>query len=259
MKPLEVLDAIEFKRRLAYGHSRPGVFLCQDGAGSALDCVTKFTSESFRGAHSRLYEAVASKLAEHFEIRTPPPVVVRLDESLADALAFDPEVATTIRRNTGLNFGTEYRAGYTTWPQDRPIPFALRTAASDIFAFDALIDNGNRTADNPNLLANSSELLVLDHELAFQFLSQSGGTASDVERAVQGLSDHPFYRSFRRNRLDLDHFAAKLFQLDAARTRELKECLPHELWGPELNQILAWLNLLHSRRAEFLRAVQEVL
>jgi hypothetical protein len=42
--------------------------------------------------------------------------------------------------------------------------------ATDIFAFDALIQNVDRRVTNPNLLTVGSTFYVYDHETSFSFL-----------------------------------------------------------------------------------------
>ncbi len=58
-----------------------------------------------------------------------------------------------LRRSLGRNFGSRYLSGgYVTWPKGRLVPPALRPVASEIIAFDAFIQNPDRTADRPNLM-----------------------------------------------------------------------------------------------------------
>jgi|CXWL01.1.fsa_nt_gi hypothetical protein len=259
MRLLPVLDAVEFRKRMTSGNSRPAVLLCEDGNGVVAEYVTKFNSEIFRHKSGFLYEACAALLAAHFGIKTPGPALIRLDEPLADALSSDSEMASLVRKNAGLNFGSRLISGYTTWPEDRAIPNHLRGAAADILAFDALIDNGNRTAENPNVLTDSRDIFLIDHELAFQFFTYGGGSPGDIDRAVLGLKDHPFYNNFRRRVVDFSSFSRKLDELSENRVASLRSCLPDEMNGPELDQIAQWLRLLRDERVSFLRKIQEVL
>jgi hypothetical protein len=259
MRPLAVLRAIGFQRSMLSGSSRPALFRCADPEGHVLEYVTKFKSKIFRQHHGMLYEVVAAYLAEHFGIRTPSPALVELEGTLAAALGFIPEISGIINDNLGLNYGSRFLPGYSTWPQYREVPHALRRAATNILAFDALIDNADRIIGNPNLLSNSKDIVLIDHELAFQFLGRSGSTETMIEASILGLREHPFFNDFQKSMLDLGDFSSRLEALSQRKIQELCDCIPPVMHDEDLARICEWLTTLRDRRVSFVQAVQEVM
>lgn len=260
MRPLAVLRATGFERSMTSGSSQPALFRCEDDEGHSSDYVVKFRSNIFRQQHGILYEAVTAQLAEHFGIKTPSPALVTMDRPLAIALSFNPTISSIINRNTGINYGSRFMPGYSTWPQYRSVPHGLRRAATNLLAFDALIDNGDRVIDNPNLLSNSKDIVAIDHELAFQFLNLTGNIEEKMSAAVMGLRDHPFFNDFHKSVLDLDDFSARLEALSQERVQEICDCIPLSIaHGEDLANIGDWLRTLRDQREAFLEAVQEVM
>jgi hypothetical protein len=51
------------------------------------------------------------------------------------------------------------------------MPIPMRATAADVFAFDAMIQNPDRRHNNANCKVRDQELLIYDHDLAFDFLS----------------------------------------------------------------------------------------
>jgi hypothetical protein len=118
-----------------------------------------------------LKELFALLLARELGLTAPEPVLVDLKEGIDWGAADLPEYADLIRRSLGWNVGTIHLGdAWKPWIQGsapRSIPNeALETA----YAFDAMVQNTDREADNPNLLWRNDELAVLDFDRAFAFL-----------------------------------------------------------------------------------------
>lgn len=107
-------------------------------------------------------ELISSYLARHFGILRPDPAAVRLHPDLVKWLVVQRrDLAHIVSNSPGLNFGTRLLTD---------LPEAMVDSAAQIFAFDALIENDDRSRDNPNLLARGDDLFAIDHESAFAFL-----------------------------------------------------------------------------------------
>lgn len=81
----------------------------------------------------------------------------------------------------------------------------LPTAAA-IFVFDAIIQNVDRRADNPNCLVKGNEIRIIDHEMAFTHRLVLGwrppwtpGSLKDLEKP----GFHIFRDQLRRRAIDL--------------------------------------------------------
>jgi hypothetical protein len=96
----------------------------------------------------------------------------------------------------------------TAWPVDKPIPEAMRQAAINIFAFDALVQNPDRRFGNQNLFTRGDEIFVYDHELAFSFLHDIATTATPWRLDSQAyLTSHVFYTQLKAKAVDVNGFA----------------------------------------------------
>jgi hypothetical protein len=188
-------------------------------------------------------EILGAKLAAHFELPSPKPALIILEQALADLIAgIEPSKADLIRQSVGLNFGTEAATGFMTWPVDKRVPEALMQTAVDIFAFDALIQNPDRRHGNPNLLSKGDSFLIFDHEVAFSFLLEIFPSATPwrLDRQ-QYLSEHVFYRQLRAQEIDLSAFTGCLSRLTNAVFEEILADIPAE-WnntnGPRIGEHL---------------------
>src|SRR5271170_7543722 len=99
------LEAVEFRRELDTGATKPCIFACEDEFGNSSDHVTKFRSE-VRGTCGLAFEYVAARLAYHFEIPIPEPALIVLGLDLAVTQKHNTAIRDKIIRNVGLNFGT---------------------------------------------------------------------------------------------------------------------------------------------------------
>lgn len=114
----------------------------------------------------------------------------------------------------GLNFATRFLPGYRTWLRGQGIPASLRSAALDLFAFDALIQNPDRGADRPNLLTGNDRILAIDHDSAFSFVHALGGPGDPCDlHLLPFLEKHVFYSQIRGKDLDLESFRMRLQSL----------------------------------------------
>jgi hypothetical protein len=237
---IQTLTAVQFTRFMTSGRTSPALCGCEDEFGaSAGEYVIKL-----RGSvHERglLCELLGAKLADHFELASPAPALVVLEPSLTELIAnTDESKANIVRESAGLNFGTQLLIGFSTWPVDKQIPEAMRQAAINVFAFDALLQNPDRRHANPNLLTSGDTIMVFDHEVAFSFLLDLFPSSRPWDLSDQAyLSDHVFYRQLKSQRIDLTRFTAKLNQLSNEILEEIFADIPPE-WnnenGPKISE-----------------------
>jgi hypothetical protein len=163
-----------------------------------------------------------------------------------------------IRTSVGANFGTQLLVGgFRTWPTDQPIPFSLRRAATEIFAFDALIENPDRRYDNPNVLWRDEEMFVIDHDSAFSFLYALGdqGSPWNLEKALY-LEQHVFYRGLKGKAADLDRFIGALEALSDDRIERIAGEVPTEWRGDKLDSIISHLMSMRDHAGFFAEQVK---
>lgn len=187
----------------------------------------KFHSEVTGGPTGLLFEFVAAQLAAHLQIPMPEPALIEIDPRLAEVVQ-EEEVANRIRASAGLNFGTKFlSAGYVTWQVDDSIPSSLRQIASEVMAFDAVIDNADRSRQNPNLLWKGDKLFVFDHEKAFAFTRLIGEPQDPFGyESMRFLRNHPFFADLHGQTIDLSRFFARLEELPDSHIDEILSAIP---------------------------------
>ena len=169
---LRRFTAVQFRRKMERGLNSPFLVIGQpsDG-GERCPIVVKSRAGYANRPDAMLREIFSLLLAGELGIYTPEPVLVELREGFDWAAAEFPDHAELIRQSIGWNVGTLHLGdAWKPWiqgPAPRSIPEqTLETA----YAFDAMIQNSDREADNPNLLWRGDELALLDFDRAFAFL-----------------------------------------------------------------------------------------
>lgn len=254
------LEARAFQYALSSGRTKPCVFECVDPeGGNAGEYVVKFRSQVNNNAVGLLCELVASCLAKRLGLRVPDPAVVSISHKAAQAIP-NREVREVAEQSIGTNFGSRFcSGGYTTWPKNQSIPEYLTTQALHVFIFDAIADNPDRSADRPNLLWKSNELLLIDHETAFSFMYAIGSNNPlDVQRRPY-LRKHLFHKQLCGLLHDYQPMQERLGAFTEEDWRVILECIPGEWRGPEMEQIRDHLLETASQHETFIRNIQKVL
>lgn len=121
---------------------------------------------------------MAGQLALQLDLPCAKPLQVRLNPQI---IASEPDPIFRGKLLTGpeilvasLSAGT----GWSVWSDAMSIPRDKLQRASEIYLFDTIIQNWDRCAPNPNLLAQGDEVLMIDHGEAFV-----SATGTDAERA----------------------------------------------------------------------------
>jgi hypothetical protein len=216
--------------------------------------VVKFLS--VKGA---LFELVASRLANHFGILVPEPAAVQVEQEFADVVNERLRQQTPTRKiGAGLNFGSRIINPMTTWLVDRVIPEAMFRDATNIFAFDALIQNPDRRVENPNLFTQGDSIYVYDHEeTSFSFLVAVSPSEEpwNLEREAY-LARHVFYNRLRGKEIDLADFRECLEALTPEVLTTIREDVPPEWAHEDLKGIENHLMKVRKNADEFIEQIR---
>ncbi len=187
---LRRFTAVQFRRKMERGLNRPFLVMgaAQDG-GERCPLVVKSRAGYADRPDAMLKELFALLLARELGLNAPEPVMVEIPEGLDWAAADYPEHAELIRRSLGWNVGTVH-LGDAWKPWNKGIaPRSIPVEALEIaYAFDAMVENSDREADNPNLLWRGDELAVLDFDKAFGFLRTGENEARPWRNALVRLN-----------------------------------------------------------------------
>jgi hypothetical protein len=178
---LRQVTAIRYVTPLREGGSLPGVVEADD-LGTY---VVKFRGAG-QGPKALVAEVIAGELARRLGLPVPELVVVDLDPVVARAEP-DQEVQELIKASAGANLGMDFLPGALGYdPVAHPVEPAL---ASRILAFDAFVENVDRSWRNPNLLIWHGGVWMIDHGATLYFHHNWPRAAQTVHRAYR-WDDH---------------------------------------------------------------------
>lgn len=204
---LAVLVATAFRRRMTSGRTGPLLVACGDPPVD--EYVVKLRSRLSPSGSKR--ELLASILADRLGVSVPHAALVDIQPGFVDLV--DGAERLLLERNLGFNFGSRFLgAGWSTFPLDGAVPRSMVGAASSLLAFDVVVENADRRVDNPNLLYQKDEgIFAIDHELAFSFLENIGGSRAPYPD--EGIvARHPLARGLRSN-FSIPSFTSRLGSL----------------------------------------------
>lgn len=213
-------------------------------------------------------ELCAALVAQHLGLRVPSPALIMIDNELVEMVAElesmrSPHHSQVITGSEGLNFGSLFVTNLTTWPVDKGVPVAMRETAANIFAFDALIQNPDRSFKNPNLGSISEgelkDIVIYDHELGFSFLRELFPTLQPWRLDSEHyLNDHVFSRCLRGEHPS-EYFIKQLKALSAEVLNGIARQVPEEWQSGCLEPISRHLHLVVQHAEEFAIEVERKL
>jgi hypothetical protein len=121
------------------------------------------------GAAPLVAEIVVGELAEVLGLPTPARCLVELEAGI-ESLDPHEELLDLLARSAGLNLGFQLLEGYRDFkPPD--VRHVRPELAASIIWLDALVQNPDRTEQNPNLMIKAGRVSLIDNgaALAFQY------------------------------------------------------------------------------------------
>lgn len=141
-------------------------------------------------------EVIAGELADKIGLPTPKRILLDLGVELI-AEDEDPELVRLLRNSIGINLGFEY-IPYAKSILEVPEFQMDDSEAAKALWFDWLIENPDRTRDNPNIIVRDKEYWLIDHGAAFPFqYNLAGLTEYSPSRPWSRAKEHLFYDSVR--------------------------------------------------------------
>ena len=227
-----------------------------------MEFVVKLAAGGDTGIRGLVSEIMATQLANALDLRVPEACLLEITPEFA-ATVPNPEVAETMKRSIGWNFGSrKLPPGYSVVAPGRPLLLNFRATAAEIFAFDGMIQNPDRRAVNPNCFTNGSELVILDHEMAFSFLAGvlfwrppwEGGDLSFVR-------EHVFFEALHQTPINFDRLAGAIEALKDDHLNACADAVPPEWPGGKdaAAQILEYLLPMNGHILPTLEAIKTIL
>ncbi len=157
--PLRTVAATRYVTALREGGSMPGLIEADDDGLYVL----KFRGAG-QGVKALVAELVCGELARAYGLPVPELALCEVDPALAPAEP-DQEIQDLLKASPGTNLAMDFLPGSLTFTPAAPFRPPPELAA-EIVWFDALVENVDRTAQNPNLLVWHDALWCIDHGAA---------------------------------------------------------------------------------------------
>lgn len=239
MVSVEQITALRYDSHLSSGHSRPCVFECIDNFGVIRQVVTKCRDSVKGGNRAHIAELLCSFLASDLGLVVPTPFLVELDAGLAKEIEQN-EVSQQVAASGGINFGSDLVENALTVPQNFALGAGRLQSAADVFLFDALIQNADRSAQKPNLLSSGGAFVLIDHEQGLPMLMDETGREPWLYQEIGYLTKHVFWASLRGHAVDFTVIQDRFMRLDQGTIKEYFSSVPVEWSASEKDCTEFW-------------------
>jgi hypothetical protein len=229
---LDSLTATRFDRRMKTGRTGPFQLDGETAAGEPVEVVAKFTSKQLP-VEGLIREAFGALLALDLGLPVPACYCVTVSPGfLASVATSDPAVGTALADAIPVGFGSaKLPPGFSAWPPRRSLPTAMRNAATEIYAFDLLIQNTDRRPENPNLQSKGNQFAIFDHEMALiteGILFWKPPWQPGALTVVGAPGRHVLYEALHGSSPDLSRLIGAWEDVDDARLASYRAALPPE-------------------------------
>jgi hypothetical protein len=178
------------------------------------------------------------------------------------------DVKRQLQDSPGPHFGSRYQeGGLSTQPPDLHFSEEQQALALDIFVFDTLIRNVDRThpPGKPNILRDGDHLYLIDHELAFSFIYGNDIPDPCDLRKETFFRRHIFYDSLhrrsKREDLEFEECFARFAELNEGIIEEIISQVPENWYNGDnsVTKITTYLEKACGRIEELEQSIREVL
>ena len=209
--------------------------------------------------NNAICELLGSFIAMQLDMPVPFPCLVNVERDFLETLR-GQEYFSHISNAAGINFGCDFLSACQTWMPMQTLPKILLEQASNIFVFDLIILNGDRTSLKPNLLTNGETIYAIDHEKSLippLFRSNSDNWRIGNEEQVIS-SKHIFYAYLKGKSHYVSSFVDKISTLDTKFWDKAKMLMPatwftnaekHDLFNSIQERIIAITNNIPEYKA----------
>jgi len=224
-----------------------------EGTDSAL-CVVKGFNLPEVSNFGLFCEVFGNLLARKLGLETPRPCLVHLSEPFVEVV--NPILGRSgLSLRSGIASGCEYFSGGYSNVVPQELSFRELEEATNIYAFDLLVQNPDRLPQRPNCAVGSGHLKVFDFETAFSFALLIGDLSEPWEVSKHGIgARHLFHSALQRNKDELNWrpFIEALETIDEHTIDGMMEGLPRD-WLDHAPKVRAHLleAAKNARRFEF--------
>lgn len=265
---LPFVQALRIDSRFETGSNIPLLIHgCEPRTGEKTDFVVKLLKAERMADGGSQRELLAAFMAMELGLPVVTAAAMEIDENFV-ALNRDHPDFNTLKQSKGPNFATYYREKLPVLAVRQKVPNTLVDTAQEIFVFDILIQNADRTHESPgkpNIMLNSKELLIFDHEAAFGFLfdlpfSKNPEPWNFRDKEMHWMTKHCLIPSIKGISFNEPSICKKLCQFDDDFWTRAWSLTP-EPWrrGDQFKTIKEFITQIVDNRIIFARNLQTLL
>lgn len=246
-------------RPSAQGRTGPLLAACETECGQEVEVFLKLSAGCDQGVVNLAREAVAACLAADLGLPIPRPWLIEIPPEIVRAVA-DPAVAAKLKDSAPVAFGSTRAPGFAVWTSGMRLSDSMRSIAVAILLFDAIIQNPDRRAENPNCLFRGDELRIIDHELAFAhrlILLWRPPWAVGGMQDLETPGRHIFVHVLKGEALDFADARRRWATLSDGQLAEYAQAMPPE-WRSAQADVDAALQLIKDARVNIDACITEL-
>jgi hypothetical protein len=198
-------------------------------------------------------ELLASFMASELDINVPAPALINVN----------PELSKTLQNDiNGFQFGTAYKSGCYGIIRNQVLSEFQRLQINQIFPFDIFISNVARRTEHHNLLTDGNNLLIFNHQSAFDFLNDGYKNKTPWEFRPQDkdwIKRHLFFPYLKNKFPDFSILINKLERLDDNFWNKAFALIPVDWKMDELEEIKSHSQAIIANKDTFLQSLKNVL
>lgn len=238
-----------------YGASKPLSMVCahrtENGDIQRNEYVVKFFGDATNNQRGLARELIASLLGQVMGFEIPTVGIIEITQELCDAAV---DWHDKICKSVGLNFGSML----VSEPyEENDIPRSHLPAASQVFAFDMLIQNVDRNTRKCNWFRTKTGYILFDHEKTFM-CAEPFQIGDHKPWLFENPKDHICFPALKTETVSFDEFIGNLKLLTDDVIDAILARVPDEWRSKELPFIRQHLVDAREGADQFKRSLQEV-
>ncbi len=201
---IPIYKAISYQESFTMGTTKPILAIIENESGNFEEYVVKLFNLNQLNSYSPVNKEIyACVLASEFDLSSPDFALIEFNDSFIKSLDANDQTKVS-QLNTRLFFGSKYIANPMPYSSTLSKAFLKTYNYEEIFAFDVLLRNVDRTFKKPNILFSGQEYYIIDHEQTllvdrtFSEYVKNEASWNFITRPTKG--DHIFHSILKEKR-----------------------------------------------------------
>jgi len=258
----EAIDIIGDPISANSGHNRPLKVIAYTPQGAKHFVVKPYTTSQVDAGHCVTNEIICNILGREFDFKVPDCALIDIPEDLVY------QKGTEIQQlfnsaDFRLKFATvELQGVFTASHLEIKKQCASRIDIDTLYAFDNMILNSDRGFPKPNLLIDSEDAYIIDHELTFDENAIRNFDFIEGRLEQRYSKNHLFHSTLckTRNKLNIfDDFSFYLQSLNPDILNPYFQQLKDEGFNDYSELILGWLSQIKQKNTIFVNCLKSSL